>query len=202
MSRFLTLSAFILSACEPPPAAPCPECPVAPPPVAPSGAWDAKAGAQQKSAVEAMFKAMDSGNGEYFAKHADEDVVLFDVNAEGKPVARRGKRALEYVERATKDMKDAGTSVQTTLGRTDCHGTDTVGFCAVEYKQVVTTNGKAGEPMDFFGTTVMHKVGDDWKLSHWRGGPGVESREGPEDGAGGKAPDDRAKGGKQGKKEP
>jgi ketosteroid isomerase-like protein len=200
--------AFTLGACGAPPKE-CPpekECPAAPAAAAMTGDWDPAAATAQKETVDRMFKALDNGNAEYFEKTMDEDMVIFDVDADGKPIARRGKRAVEYINKMTKDMKDAGVTVQTTVGRTDCHGTATVGFCAIEFKQVVTKAGKAGEPMDMFGTTVMHKVGDDWKFAHWHGGLGVETKEREGDGPGGKAPGDgdgdKAKGGKQGKKAP
>ena len=136
----------------------------------PSSAWDTAAAAELKAQNEKMFADIDAGNSDALTNMMSSDGVVFDIDPNNVPVAKRGSAEIKaYMDQITNEMKTAGGTVKTTVVRDDCYAVAVMGYCAVEFDQMFTSGGQTMGPMKFRGTTVARKVDGVWKWEHWHG---------------------------------
>jgi ketosteroid isomerase-like protein len=137
---------------------------------APSSAWDTAAAAELKAQNEKMFADIDAGNTDALTNMMSSDGIIFDIDPNNVPVAKRGSAEIKaYMDQIASEMKASGGTVKTTVVRDDCYAVAVMGYCAVEFDQLFTSGGQTMGPMKFRGTTVARKVDGVWKWEHWHG---------------------------------
>lgn len=129
--------------------------------------WDGQAAASLRSDVARLIVDLDGGNFGAIVAKLDDDVILFDLDANDRPIRADGlagaRRYYETLEdaRRTQDLR-----TKTTLLRTDCLATTTVGHCAVELDQTIHLGGRTTGPSRYRATFVARRRGPDWRFTH------------------------------------
>lgn len=132
--------------------------------------WDAKATTSLEAEVTGMMKAIDEGKFEAITSKVAPDAVTYDVDPENKPTAMVGQDALKaYFANMSEMMKKNPMTMKSTPGKLNCHANAQMGFCAFEFAQEVSANGKSMGTQKFRGTLVAHKAGKNWVWDHWHG---------------------------------
>lgn len=135
----------------------------------PSSDWDPAAASALEGKIAGMFQALDSGNMDSVMTWADDEVVVYDFGPDNKPVSANGRaEAQAMFDGYAKAFKE-GMKIRSTVGRTSCKASSTVGHCAVEFDQTMSAGGQDMGPFKFRGTMVARKVGEEWKWTHWHG---------------------------------
>ena len=137
---------------------------------APSSDWDAQATTSLKAEVEWMLKAIDTGDMAGMVARMDADAMVFDIDDKNQPVRAAGlDQVKQYMGRMESATKTQGLHFASTMKANECHASETMGFCAVEFDQTITAGGQAMGPFKFRGTLVARKVGEAWRWVHWHG---------------------------------
>jgi ketosteroid isomerase-like protein len=137
---------------------------------APSSEWDTQATASLKAEAEWMLKAIDSGDIAGMVSRMDQDVMVFDIDDKNQPVRATGlDQAKQYMGQMENAMKTQGLKFASSVRANECHANQTMGFCAVEFDQIVASGGQTMGPFKFRGTLIARKVGDSWRWVHWHG---------------------------------
>lgn len=137
---------------------------------APSSAWDPAATAELAAQNEKMFAEIDAGNVDALTNMVSSEGIIFDIDPNNEPISKRGAAEIKaYMEQIANEMKAAGGTVKTTVVRNDCHAIAVMGYCAIEFDQMFTTDDQTMGPLKFRGTTVARKVDGLWKWEHWHG---------------------------------
>jgi hypothetical protein len=133
--------------------------------------WDAAAAKAIDAKVHAMFKAFDTGDVGPFVSGLDGVAITWDVGVEGEPLAANTREETQkLLEGYATWMKESGVTVKTTIHRSDCHSTASVGFCALEFDQVFTEKGEQSM-QQFRATLVARMVDGEWRWAHWHASP-------------------------------
>ncbi len=136
---------------------------------APTG-WDAKATASLEAEVTGMMKSIDEGKFEAITSKVAPDSVTYDIGPDNKPTALVGADALKaYFASIAEEMKKSPMTMKSSPGKMNCHANAQMGFCAFEFAQEVSSNGKSVGTQKFRGTLVAHKAGKTWVWDHWHG---------------------------------
>jgi hypothetical protein len=136
---------------------------------APSSDWDPAATTALKAMSEKMFQDMDAGNMEAMTAMMSSEGVVFDMDMNNNPVAKRGPEVAAYLNEMGAMMKQNGSTMKTSIVRDDCFATAVMGYCAIEFDQTFTMGAQVMGPVKFRGTAVARKVGETWKWEHWHG---------------------------------
>lgn len=134
-----------------------------------SSAWNPKASADLKAMTSTIFTQLDAGEVEAMKASFDDNVSVFDIDPENKPVAAYGTDAAKaYTDTLGAAIKQ-GLKVKSSVNKIDCQATEVLGFCVVEFDQVFTMGGQTMGPFKFRATAVGRKVNSAWKWTHWHG---------------------------------
>lgn len=155
--RNLALILVCLVACDRP----------APPP---SGALDPQTAAALRADAEQMLRDVDAGNWDALPSHLAPDASVFDSDEDDRPLQVYGREAVTaYFQRFGRVAKEKRLKFKTTILKEDCRGTATMGFCALEFDQMMTVGDETAGPFKFRGTLVSRKDGDRWLWEHVHG---------------------------------
>ena len=129
---------------------------------------DPEASASLEQFLRDGFTAADKGDFSYWSNSACPDALMWDVDEKGVPFAAKGKEAVKAaMDGFAKMIQDSHGSMKSDLTNLFCRSSTNVGFCAVEFSQVMTMNGQAMPAMKFRGTAVARRFQDKWIWTHW-----------------------------------
>jgi hypothetical protein len=135
-----------------------------------SSRWDARAASSLRAEPEALLRDIDAGNAADMLARMDEDSVVLDFDENNHPVRYEGRaKVAEYFGGLEKAVKSGSVHFKSKIARSDCMATAAVGYCVVEFDQMVTAGEQTTGPFKFRGTLVARRVGEDWKWTHWHG---------------------------------
>jgi ketosteroid isomerase-like protein len=130
--------------------------------------WDAKATASMEAEARQMFADLDAGKFDEMGKKGSADIQVFDVDPTGKAVVYKGQDAVKkYFAEAMDGYKTKVIRSKSTVSKTDCHATATLGFCGVEATVDFTKAGQPVGDMKLRGTLIAHKTAAGWVWDHW-----------------------------------
>ena len=115
------------------------------------------------------FEHMNQGDFAYWKRTACPDAVLWDMDENGQPIAKKGKAEVDAMIDGYQKMLDSGTKMASTINSIECRSSSVSGHCMVEFDQSMTMpDGKTMGPMKFRGTGIAEKLGSGkWIWSHW-----------------------------------
>jgi ketosteroid isomerase-like protein len=132
--------------------------------------WDPAASAALRAEPEALLHDLDQGRFDAMLAKMDDDSIVLDLDENNRPVRYQGRaNVTEYFRALANAAKAQGLVFRSTIARDDCQATPAIGYCVVEFDQTITARGQTMGPFKFRASLVAHKVGSDWRVSHWHG---------------------------------
>ena len=129
---------------------------------------DPEASASLEQFLRDGFASLDKGDFSYWSNSACPEALMWDLDEKGAPIAAKGKDAIKAaMDGYTKMVHDGHGGFKSDITNLFCRSSTKVGFCAIEFSQVMTMNGQASPAMKFRGTAVARRLQDKWIWTHW-----------------------------------
>lgn len=136
-----------------------------------SSTWDAVSSEMVHAQLEALFVSIDQADSAALLASMDDSVILFDYDQDHRPLVAHDKvEAAKVLERLFAQREVAGGTIKSYLSGATCHATTRVGFCAIEYEQVLT-RGEAKSTLRYRATLVAREVEGHWLWVEWQNTP-------------------------------
>jgi hypothetical protein len=135
-----------------------------------SAEWDPRASSALQVQSATLLKDLDTGNFDAMLASVDDESIVLDLDENNQPVRFQGREKVTgYFRRLEAGAKAQGLKFRSTIAHNDCSATAAMGYCVIEFDQVISAGGQTMGPFKFRATAVYRKVGSDWRWTHWHG---------------------------------
>lgn len=136
-----------------------------------SSTWDAVSSEVLHAQLEALFASIDKADAPALLATMDDSVILYDYDQDHRPLVAHDKLgAAKVLDRLFAQRQVTGGTLQSYLSGATCHATTRVGFCAIEYEQVLT-RGEDKSTLRYRATLVAREVEGRWVWVQWQNTP-------------------------------
>jgi ketosteroid isomerase-like protein len=126
-----------------------------------------EAAASLEAFVRDVFDHFGKGDFAYMKNSMCEQAIVFDLDENGTPIAKRGKAEVDaMIDHYQQLMSTPGAGTSATLQRIDCRA-DGSAFCTVELDQTFSMGGETVGPLKFRATIVAKQHAGKWIWTHW-----------------------------------
>ncbi len=136
-----------------------------------SSTWDAVSSEVLHGQLESLFASIDAADAPALLASMDESVILYDYDQDHRALVAHDKLgAAKVIDRLFAQRQVTGGTLKSYLSGATCHATTRVGFCAIEYEQVLT-RGEDKRTLRYRATLVAREVEGHWLWVQWQNTP-------------------------------